>query len=43
MNEFVEALDVNEEEKGLKMDFLNNLHNIRSGYRNKMEEFKKKQ
>mmetsp|Transcript_29073 Transcript_29073/g.28024 ORF Transcript_29073/g.28024 Transcript_29073/m.28024 type:complete len:98 (-) Transcript_29073:1148-1441(-) len=40
--EFLEALDIQEEEKNLKFDFLTSLHSLRTSYKGKMEDYKKK-
>jgi hypothetical protein len=42
LNEFVEALEISEEEKSLKVEFLNNMQMARINYKNKMDEFKKR-
>lgn len=42
LEEFLDALDINDEEKSLKYDFLQSLHNLRTSYKGKMEDFKKR-
>ncbi|MFS8159702.1 MAG: hypothetical protein ACMG6E_05720 [Candidatus Roizmanbacteria bacterium] len=42
LNEFVEALEISEEEKSLKVEFLGSVQMARINYKNKMDEFKKR-
>ncbi len=42
LNEFVEALEISEEEKLLKIEYLNSINMARTNYRNKMDDFKKR-
>ena len=38
----MDALDIQEEEKSLKFDFLTSLQSLRTSYKGKMEDYKKK-
>jgi hypothetical protein len=42
LNEFVDALEISEEEKALKLEFLTHVANSKNSYRNKMDEYKRR-